>query len=1746
MLDAIETPQPERSGQSARHAARLTVTRDNALVGALLLVVLIFGAFLRLSGTSWDDYVHFHPDERFLVGQVALNMGEGFLSFTDGNELEQRALCNERYPDTLGVGPFFDARCSDWNPHNLNAGHYAYGTMPAFVAKWTGEALNSITGTNDYTGYDSLPLVWRTLSALYDTITLILVFLTALKLHGQWTGLVAAALYAFAVLPLQIAHFATADAMTAMWVAGTVYFAVRAQADGRLLDFIAAGAASGAAVASRANVAPIVLVIIFAATLRALPLFDARLPRGERNRALIEGVGGLVAAGAVSLLVFRIFNPYAFVGPNFFDLSLNQRWLDDLRQAAYETSPLNSAPPQWQWVGRTRYFFAWWNMVMWGMGLAFGLTAWTAWAVSAWRVIRGRRGTMLNAALVLWILVYFGWVGGNFVMSMRYYLPLYSAFAVLAAWGLVALVQHAWRTRQAWRRLAAAGALGGVTAFTVLWGVMFTNIYREPATYVQASYWMWENASGDFSMRIDGRDDVPLINIPLANTLGARNDLLGNATHLFPNQPVTVSFVPHASGEISVIHAPRIGALYPDAGEATLKFTLASPESAQPLAETLLTDTFDYDPVNVGRSYDIPLDRPLWVVEGKRYLFTVELVFGREVATTGSVWTWEGDWDEAVPVQVCELPTGVSFGAGEVRPGMFSPNDCRRLNASNGLITTLQFDIVREDDDAKREQMIRLLDSTDYIIIGTNRRYDSNSRIQSRWPLTQAYYDALFNDKLGFELVGLFQETFELGGLKISDQHLPIYDSPAWLNELEAEEAFHVYDHPVVFVYKKTADYNPQRTREILNAVPLARPPSCGAYTCEYDDTLINVLTWDVERAQDAPTQIMFTPEQRAVQTQGGTWSQRFDRDSAINSDTLLTPVLWWVGVTLIGWLFFPYMFVAFPALADRGFGFARIASMFFIGWIAWFASSYHLPLWSREGLWLITGILTLGAALIVTRRRAAFIGFLRARWRLLLTLEALSAALFVAFVLIRLSNPDLWTTGFGGEKPMDFAYFNGVLRSTVFPPIDTWHAGGYMNYYYFGYVVVGVPVLMFSVVPSIAYNLIVPTIASAVGVGAFSAAFSIVSALQRTDSGGARRTLGNPYIAGIAALLLAAVLGNLDTPRVFVKGIAQLGGWQDIDLQTFLLNEYARDHNGAAPDGDTYLELSKEAVDPSLGTRLRYELDFNARALGALSVGIGAWGAGAALPIGADRWFWAPTRTITESVGGYAINEMPFFTFLYGDLHAHMISMPLMLLAVAFVFNELALAGREQRGRGARLLALSMGAVLVGMFIAVNSWEAPTFILFGVLGLGYAWWLQWRELTRRSLWAMFVTIGGFLVIGQAAAMPYNTWFASAYSSFRVWDGSLTPLWAYFNIHGLFLFLLVVLLVWETGRWLQATRVTALRGRRRGLLIGALTLVSVVVLSVLLGLFVIPVAVIVLPLLMWIVVLFFRPNQSIPMQFVLVLAGLALSITLGVEVIVLDGDIGRQNTVFKFYVQVWMLFSVMGGAAFAWVMAHVDQWPRVPRVLWYGVGGVLLFAATLYPIMAIPAKAVYRLADNMPLTFDGAKFMDYATSYYEGDSIVDMQADANAIRWLQDNVQGTPAIIEAVSGGEYRWGGRIAIQSGFPAVIGWGFHQRQQRGLHDLSELVWQRAANVNFFYRSNDMNAAWRILHFYNVEYVVVAGLERALYGLSGGLEKFPRMVELGWLELAYSAPNVEIYRVKRDANPAASTAAVVTESRQ
>jgi uncharacterized membrane protein len=288
----------------------------------------------------------------------------------------------------------------------------------------------------------------------------------------------------------------------------------------------------------------------------------------------------------------------------------------------------------------------------------------------------------------------------------------------------------------------------------------------------------------------------------------------------------------------------------------------------------------------------------------------------------------------------------------------------------------------------------------------------------------------------------------------------------------------------------------------------------------------------------------------------------------------------------------------------------------------------------------------------------------------------------------------------------------------------------------------------------------------------------------------------------------------------------------------------------------------------------------------------------------------------------------------------------------------------------------------------------------------------------------------------------------------------------------------------------------------------------------------IPLALLLIPLMTWCALLLLQPDQPREWQYVLALMAFTFALSLGVEIVVLDGDIGRQNTFFKFYMQVWVMLSVVCAAGLAWLLAGARRWGGTARATWLTALVLLLAISGVYPIFAVAGKNAMRMAPNAPATLDGDAYMNFATYYY-GSAAVPMADDLAMIEWLQDNVQGTPVILEAYQyPSEYQWGGRIAINTGLPTLLGWRFHQTQQRTLDPLPSFVDQRGANVFAMYNLTDIPVVWRMLRFYKVQYIVVAKLERATYQAEG-LAKFAQMAEMGLLEAKYEQNGDTIYRV-------------------
>jgi YYY domain-containing protein len=390
-------------------------------------------------------------------------------------------------------------------------------------------------------------------------------------------------------------------------------------------------------------------------------------------------------------------------------------------------------------------------------------------------------------------------------------------------------------------------------------------------------------------------------------------------------------------------------------------------------------------------------------------------------------------------------------------------------------------------------------------------------------------------------------------------------------------------------------------------------------------------------------------------------------------------------------------------------------------------------------------------------------------------------------------------------------------------------------------------------------------------------------------------------------------------------------------------------------------------------------------------------------------------------------------------------------------------------------------------------------------------------------LWKRVASLGwrSLLYVGLSILlfMPFISNYVPAVGGLEPFDGERIPLSIFLLVLGQFLFPLVVMLFVENrhllGSFLRATNVV----HRLALALGV---AGTLLLTIGLGVGSVPLAYIAIPVGVVAATVSLVREQPVERRFVWLLLFLSMSITVGVELVSVGGD--RMNTVFKFFYQVWTMLAICGAASVVWVTERSREWHYRRRDLWMAAMGILVVSMSLFPIMSIPAKLRDRITQETGLTLDGMAFVQYGTV---GDvrGGVDLAPDYTAIVWLQDNVEGSPVILEGLGEREYLWGNRISIYTGLPTVVGWRWHQVQQRMRAGGGE-VEQRRMDVNECYGTLDEVRAWEILQQYDVRYVYVGPYERLYYD-ARGLTKFSSLVADGLLHVVYNQDGVRIYEV-------------------
>ncbi len=761
--------------------------------------------------------------------------------------------------------------------------------------------------------------------------------------------------------------------------------------------------------------------------------------------------------------------------------------------------------------------------------------------------------------------------------------------------------------------------------------------------------------------------------------------------------------------------------------------------------------------------------------------------------------------------------------------------------------------------------------------------------------------------------------------------------------------------------------------------------------------------------------------------------------------------IRWLLATELIGLAAFPLAYAAFPALTDRGWGLSKPIGLVVVGFVVWITSYAGILPNDAWAWWLALGVVGIVGWGLFWRRRAEVVASVRARWKFFLAGEALFLAFFVVWTLYRAYDPAIG----GTEKPMDFMMMNASYRAESAPPEDAWLSGNPVAYYYFGYWMMAGVAKLAAVPTHIGFNLALSLIA-AMSAGAV---FSLAGSLVMRKSG---------------SIKAAVVWGTASTLLLLV--VASLAGWWEL-LANF----------GAGGKGFyEWLHIDGLSANPDPSN---WRPDTH-------------W------------WWWRASRVInTFAPGGggqdYTIEEFPFFSFLLGDMHPHVMSIPFVIAGLAIAFNILTSPVRWGFGWIASNRAAALvTALLAGAAGFINAWDIAFLaaLLFGAVVLKVRKDTG-SDLVRAALRGLPALL---LLIGTGVVLFSPFYFGTFQSQVR-WPPVAPVEFGTRPIHFLTVWGLPLLIAAPALAGFGMPAVRAHFDWLRSAVRGAATDVKPPMHPVWLG-----AAMVVLPYLVWGIThleyndlaraedTLTRLASTLPLmvvvvglltavavrakagknnetQFVLLIALVAFYLLFWAEFFFVHDFFGnRMNTVFKFYYQAWIIFAVVGGfALWWWWQAHAGfrGWRLITSRTAAVVACVLVVGCLYYPAAAVVSKT--NSFRGSP-TLDGLAYMKDSVPVERG--LIDaLSADAS-----RDN-----SIVEA-PGGSYTEFARISGSTGLPTVIGWTGHEHQWHGTLEPYD---DREPDIERLYTTADASEAQQILNKYGVDYVVIGPRERQKY---------------------------------------------------
>lgn len=811
--------------------------------------------------------------------------------------------------------------------------------------------------------------------------------------------------------------------------------------------------------------------------------------------------------------------------------------------------------------------------------------------------------------------------------------------------------------------------------------------------------------------------------------------------------------------------------------------------------------------------------------------------------------------------------------------------------------------------------------------------------------------------------------------------------------------------------------------------------------------------------------------------------------------------VRWYLFLLVLGWVNYPLTSLLLPKVKCRGYAFAKIVGLLVWGFLYWITNTYQLL--SNNLLGAIVTLVLLAALnlYIFIRKKIEIKQSLLEEKSYMGMVELVFLAAFVIAALLRAMSP----AASGTEKPMELAFINAILETPKFPPSDPWLSGYAISYYYFGYLMVALLAVITGVSGGVAFNLGI-----AVWVGLIcSAVYGILVDLLRayfahrqTDLQKMRKKiLWLGLLAPIFLLVVSNAEGGLEMLHASgtfwsadAQGNQQSAFWEWLDIQE--LNQPPTGEAQWIPQrlgGTWWWRASRVVSDYDAGGNFREVID-----------------------------------------------ETPAFTFYLADLHPHVLSIPFFLLTIALSLNLFYGGGDWllQSGNWKKLITQGrfwLSALVLGSILFLNTWDFPaTFGLFCLVFLlcfikqnGWSWQGAGELLWKIALMAfacVLIYLPFFLGFASQAggilpSLIYRTRgiqflvmffpFLFLIVGYLLWlnhrqmapDKKILPYGLLF-----FIFLCVFSLLFPFSRQLAVSVWTGLQNWLGGLenplsqaiqqaqsfaaIYGAVNLQTLMKETFSRRVQDSSVVLLLFGILYFVVRCFFRkpvdqegkanstsaqhaPIHSFVLLLILVGCGLCM---IPEFFFLVDVFSDRMNTIFKFYFQTWILWSLAGSFILVVLWNALKKaWGTLFRI----ASILVLIMCCAYSFFIYYDRIRYTSADNW--TLDGT-----------ASAKMNNSADWAVVDKLKTLPYGVVA--EAV-GGSYSGYARIATLSGYPTVLGWPGHEVQWRGGY--SEMG-SRQADIKTLYETTDWATAQLILHQYNIRYVVSGYLERSSYSVS------------------------------------------------